>query len=219
MDLTEFWTICATNNIVLDKEQMKRIERYAGELFYWNERVNMVSRKDIDNLLENHILHSLSILKYFKPPYKARCLDAGTGGGLPGIPVAIARPDIHMMLVDSIAKKMKITSMMAKHTGLKHLTWHTGRVENLSEKKELTANFDLILARAVKGICVMIDWTKPLLKSGGNYIFLKGGDLEEEKDEAQKKYNNLSIKEHNIKLPGAPRFEKEKKKILVCSFE
>ncbi|MGB9912782.1 MAG: 16S rRNA (guanine(527)-N(7))-methyltransferase RsmG, partial [Candidatus Kapaibacteriota bacterium] len=119
MELTEFWTILSANGIILEVEQLKQIERFVKELTYWNDKINLISRKDIDNILENHILHSLSILKYVEIPQKANTLDVGTGGGLPGIPLKIARPDINMILIDSIAKKIKITDMLAKHTGLR----------------------------------------------------------------------------------------------------
>ncbi|MFA6571475.1 MAG: RsmG family class I SAM-dependent methyltransferase, partial [Bacteroidota bacterium] len=75
MEFVEFWTICSTNGIIIDKEQLDNFKRYEAELKYWNEKVNLISRKDIEEILEKHILHSLSILKYIEIPDKARCLD------------------------------------------------------------------------------------------------------------------------------------------------
>ena len=146
MDIVEFWTICSANGIVLSKEQIRQIERYRDELVYWNEKVNLISRKDVENVLENHILHSLSVLKYVNLPLKSRCLDLGTGGGLPGIPVSIANPEARMLLVDSIGKKIKITDMLAKHTGNKYIKAMNARVEDLANKKEYNSYFDFVFA-------------------------------------------------------------------------
>ena len=96
----DFWTTCSANDIVLEKEQVDALKRYHDELIYWNAKVNMISRKDEDNVWDRHILHSLAILKYVTIRPKARVLDVGTGGGLPGIPIKIARPDLKMLLVD-----------------------------------------------------------------------------------------------------------------------
>jgi len=152
MDLTEFWTIASGNGIVLDKEQLERIERFAKELVYWNKQVNLISRKDEENVLENHILHSISLLKYLEIPPKSRCLDIGTGGGLPGIPIAIATGNISMLLIDSIAKKIKITNMLAKHTGLRNIEAICMRVENLAQNDKYLEHFDFVFARAVTKI-------------------------------------------------------------------
>jgi 16S rRNA G527 N7-methylase RsmG len=117
--LVDLWTMLSANGIALSKEQMDVLDRYQRDLRYWNERVNMISRKDADNIWDRHIVHSLSLLKYVSLAPKARVLDVGTGGGLPGIPLKIARPDLRVTMVDSIAKKMKMVEMFAKHTELK----------------------------------------------------------------------------------------------------
>ncbi|MBK6760935.1 MAG: class I SAM-dependent methyltransferase [Ignavibacteria bacterium] len=116
MTPVDFWTTCSANNIVIDKAQVDALKRYHDELLYWNKKVNMISRKDEENVWERHILHSLTLMKYVTFPQKARVLDVGTGGGLPGLPIKIARPDLKMLLVDSIRKKTSMTDMFAQHT-------------------------------------------------------------------------------------------------------
>lgn len=219
MDNLKFWTVCASNGIVLTKEKIAMLERYAGELLYWNEKINLISRKDIDNIYERHIMHSLSILKYFEPKPKAKCLDIGTGGGLPGIPIKIAVPDIDMLMIDSIGKKIKMTDMFANHTDLKKIKAMKIRAEELAEQQEFSNYFDVIFSRAVAPTIKLIDWSKKMLKNDGKFVFLKGGDLNDEINEAKDFYKKLSVREIQIQIKGFPWFEDEAKKILICSFD
>lgn len=217
MEITEFWTILSSNNIILDVEQIEQMKRLHKELKYWNSKVNLISRQDEENLLERHIMHSLSMLKYIDIPSKARCLDFGTGGGFPGIPLKIANPDIYMTLCDSIRKKLKIAEIFALHTELRNFNFEYGRVEALTEKKEYKKHFDFIFARAVAKTVVLIDWTLPLLKDKGKFVFYKGGNLEEEINDAKAKYPLLDIQEIQIDFIGFPWFKNEEKKILVIN--
>ncbi len=219
MDLVKFWTICSTNSIVLDLEQIKSIERYANELKYWNSKVNLISRKDEDNIFERHILHSLSISKYFDFPNKAKVLDVGTGGGLPGIPLKIANPHIDLLMVDSISKKIKITQMFAQHTGLRKISAICARAEDLAEFQDYRKKFDFVISRAVAKIELIIGWTAKLIKPSAKIILLKGGNLDEEIDSAKKLLNNIKIDVINIDMMGVPYFKEDNKKIIVCSFE
>lgn len=218
MDGIQFWTISAANGIVLDQYQLKNIERFHTELEKWNEKVNMISRQDVDNIYERHILHSLSIMKYVKFPPKAKILDVGTGGGFPGIPLKIALPEVFMLLVDSITKKIKVTEMLAKHTGLRNIETLNARVESLQDIPKYLRSFDFIVARAVAPLVELVSWTEALLKPKGQIILLKGGDLADEIAEAKKKFQNLIVEEHIIEMTGAEWFSKDKKKVLICRF-
>ena len=218
MDLVKFWTVCSSNSIILENNQIQQFERFENELRYWNEKVNLISRKDEENIFERHILHSLAILKYIDLKPKAKCLDFGTGGGFPGIPLKIARPDLSMLLVDSIKKKGKITEMFAKHTGLKEINFKIARVEELQEEFDKRIEFDYIFARAVGRLEVLVDLSHYLLKKGGKMIFLKGGNLEDEFKKTKERFQYVKIDEINIKLIGADWFEKEEKKIITVSF-
>ncbi|MGA2297605.1 MAG: 16S rRNA (guanine(527)-N(7))-methyltransferase RsmG [FCB group bacterium] len=218
MDFVEFWTICSTNGIVLSKEQLNQIKRYHDELKYWNEKVNLISRQATDEILEKHILHSLSVLKYIDIRPKAWCIDIGTGGGLPGIPIAIAKSEINMLLVDSIAKKMKMTGMFAQHTGLRRLKALHARVENLANDKVHIGSFDFVFARAVGKISTLLGWVKKILKKDGKIILFKGGDITEEINDAKKMFPSLNINEKIISILGADWFEKDEKKIVICTF-
>jgi 16S rRNA (guanine527-N7)-methyltransferase len=219
MELSEFWTICSANAIILDGEMMANIDRFHREIIYWNEKVNLISRQDVQNILEKHILHSLSILKYEKIINKARILDIGTGGGFPGTPIKIARPDVFLTLVDSVSKKLKIAEMLAKHTELRNIEAYSTRVENLQAKPNYLRKFDYIVSRAVAPSVQLISWSLPMLKDNGKYIFLKGGDLQNEYDEVYEYFPNLKHTEQTIELVGFDYFTKEDKKIITFSFD
>jgi 16S rRNA (guanine527-N7)-methyltransferase len=168
----------------------QQLEQYAAlEGLYkeWNTKINVISRKDIDSLYEKHVLHSLSIatLNSFKPGFNI--LDIGTGGGFPGIPLAIFYPEVSFYLADSIGKKIKVVEEVVSALRLKNvITQHT-RVEEIKNRK-----FDFTVSRAVAPLKDLWNWSKPLLRKRsltGNpdepgtlpgLICLKGGDLKEE---------------------------------------
>jgi 16S rRNA (guanine527-N7)-methyltransferase len=154
-----------------------------GDLYgHWNQMINVVSRKDIDSLYERHVLHSLSIAAQFDFPEGAEIVDIGTGGGFPGIPLAIYFPQVKFHLVDSIAKKLKVVDAIASELDLKNLTTQHTRAEELKGRK-----FDFAVSRAVAPLKDLWTWSKPLLRNErkmkeakNGLICLKGGDLTEE---------------------------------------
>jgi 16S rRNA (guanine527-N7)-methyltransferase len=218
MDSVQFWTICAANGIVLEPSQIKSLERYARELHYWNERVNLISRADIEHLYERHFLHSLALLKYVPIAQGARCVDIGTGAGLPGIPIAIARPDLHMLLVEAVAKKARLVALFAAHTGLRHLQVKRARIEELAADPAYRQHFDIALARAVAPLSTLLEWAQPLLKPQGRLVAYKGGDLTRELQQAQSRFPSVQLQVHDIRLRGAPWFEENQKRLVVCQF-
>lgn len=147
---------------------------------YWNERVNVVSRKDIKEIYLHHVLHSLAIAKLitFKPGTSV--LDIGTGGGFPGIPLAILFPEVRFYLVDSVGKKISVVNEVVKGIGLTNVTAEKSRAEELAMK------VDFVVTRAVAPIKDIVQWSAKLIKKGGNndfqngWILLKGGDLTQE---------------------------------------
>ena len=158
-------------------EQFRLLEPLYKE---WNEMINVISRKDIDSLYEKHVLHSLAIAAAFEFPDEAQVADLGTGGGFPGIPLAIFFPKVHFHLVDSIAKKLKVVEAVAAGAGLTNVTVQHARLEDIKNRK-----FDYIVSRAVAPLKDLWRWSKPVLKTKPlqpeapvpGLICLKGGDL------------------------------------------
>ncbi len=169
-------------------------------------------------LWERHIIHSLLILKYVEIPYRSRVLDVGTGGGLPGIPLKIARPDIKITLVDSVAKKLNIASMLAQHTALKDITAVCSRVESLSQSAKYKKYFNVIVSRAVAPIAEIVQWTKDVRTEKATIVLLKGGDLTEEINNARKAHKEMVVTVYAIDAIGLPMFTQDEKKIVTCAF-
>ena len=144
----------------------------------WNEKINVISRKDIDNFYEHHVLHSLAIATQFDFLKGTQIMDLGCGGGFPSIPLAIFFPEVNFLLADSIQKKLKVANEVATAIGLNNVVTRHTRAEDIKDLK-----FDVVLSRAVAPLKDLWFWSKPLLKKGPNtkgLICLKGGDLTQE---------------------------------------
>jgi len=153
----------------------------------WNEKINVISRKDVDSLYLKHVLHSLSIAATFPFVPGMEVIDLGTGGGFPGIPLAIFFPEVKFMLADSIAKKIKVVSGISSVIELKNVELFCGRVESIKSRK-----FDFAVSRAVAPLKDLWSWSKPLLRKErkmedykNGLICLKGGDLTQEIADSQ----------------------------------
>ncbi|MBO9730544.1 MAG: 16S rRNA (guanine(527)-N(7))-methyltransferase RsmG [Chitinophaga sp.] len=163
--------------------QLSQFEALKGLYEEWNEKINVISRKDIESLYERHVLHSLAIaaIADFQPG--TQILDLGTGGGFPGIPLAIFFPEVQFHLVDSIGKKIKVVQGVAEALQLKNVTAAHSRVEDVKNRK-----FDIVVSRAVAPLGDLWRWSKPVLKKSTvpgkqfekGLICLKGGDLAQE---------------------------------------
>lgn len=156
------------------RSQMAQLEELYPE---WNAKINVISRKDIDNLEINHLLHSLGIVKFVKFTSGTRVMDLGTGGGLPGIPLAIYYPEVTFHLVDRIGKKLKVAQDIAERIGLKNVTFQHGDV------KEVKGKFDFVVSRAVMDLAEMVPLVRRFIDGEdrnaipNGLICLKGGDL------------------------------------------
>ena len=158
--------------------QLKQFAALKGLYAEWNEKINVISRKDIDNFYEHHVLHSLAIATQFEFKDGAQIMDLGCGGGFPSIPLAIFFPEVNFLLADSIQKKLKVAGEVATAIGLKNVTTRHTRAEDIKDLK-----FDVVVSRAVAPLKDLWFWSKPLLKKGPNtkgLICLKGGDLTQE---------------------------------------
>jgi len=171
----------------LSSIQIKKIEKLEHLYKEWNTKINVISRKDIDKLFERHILHSLSIAKYTNFKKDTHILDIGTGGGLPGIPLAILFPAVKFHLVDSIGKKINVVNEIKKELDLQNV------VAEHNHSSQLKNNYDFIISRAVTAFPKFVELIKDRIKKTNNnklingIIYLKGGNLDEELKKYKKK--------------------------------
>jgi 16S rRNA (guanine527-N7)-methyltransferase len=173
--------------------QLQQFQQLEAVYKEWNEKINVISRKDIDRLYEKHVLHSLAIAAVFNFQPGTQICDLGTGGGFPGIPLAIFYPEVQFHLTDSINKKLKVVNEVATAIGLKNVTTQHTRTEQIVNRK-----FDFVVSRAVAPLKDLWKWSVPILKAKGQgkpatafdepfyggLICLKGGDLAEEVKES-----------------------------------
>ncbi len=164
----------------LSQKQREQINALYPIYKEWNNRINVISRKDIDNLYLHHVLHSMAIAKFIEFPKNSRVLDVGTGGGFPGIPLAILFPDCSFYLCDSIKKKITVVNEVSSYLGLQNITAEQIRAE------EIKQSFDFVVSRAVTELSQFVNWVwnkielGKIEQSNRGIIYLKGGDLNQE---------------------------------------
>lgn len=179
----------------LSDEAVEQLGKLKALYTEWNAAINVISRKDMDAFDERHVLHSLALVKAMKFAPGSDVLDVGTGGGFPGIPLAIVYPEVNFVLCDSIGKKMKVVRAVVQALGLTNVTVHHGRAEDIK------GQFDFVVSRAVTRMNRFIPWVqgkikKPSINPWPNGILaLKGGDLSEELGEVDFPTERLPISE------------------------
>jgi 16S rRNA (guanine527-N7)-methyltransferase len=176
-----------------------------------NSRINVISRKDMDNFYIHHVLHSLALLKFADFRFIESIIDIGTGGGFPGIPLAIVFPEIEFHLVDSIGKKITVVKAVAESIGLKNVTAEQIRVE------QTNFQYDMAVARAVAPTKELYDWMQQQWTGEPNFALLKGGDLSEELSEVSAVNKRLKIKSHSISSVFDEPFFETKKVVTLKS--
>lgn len=177
----------------LSSEQREQFHQLGPLYKLWNDQINVISRKDIDQLYERHVLHSLAIAKVCAFKDDSSILDIGTGGGFPGIPLAIVYPNVSFHLVDSIGKKIKVVQEVSNALGLKNVSADHERAEKINGK------YDFVVSRAVTRFNSFLPWVKGKFKKEQNHelkngiLYLKGGDLNEELSEVKYPYKIYDI--------------------------
>jgi 16S rRNA (guanine527-N7)-methyltransferase len=229
--------ICRDNGLPLSDDQVNLLRRYVELLREWNAKVNLISRRDEENIWWSHILHSLSILFFVTPGEEMRLLDLGTGGGLPGIPLAILRNDLHITMLDSIRKKTVAVQDMLDKLSLPAARMETGRAEELAAKSGWSGTFDIVVARAVAPLEDLLRWSRPLLRPARGervqhrlaepagrplstplLLALKGGDLAGEIQRAQQRARSAVITSNTLVFPGSEELGLEDKRLVTVEF-
>ncbi|WP_432708060.1 16S rRNA (guanine(527)-N(7))-methyltransferase RsmG [Pedobacter sp.] len=180
----------------LSEKQINQFDQLYSLYSFWNAQINVISRKDIDELYERHILHSLGIAKFISFKKGEKVLDVGTGGGFPGIPLAILFPDTQFHLVDSIGKKIKVVTEVAAALGLTNVKASHLRAE------QVTGKYDFVVSRAVTRLIDFYPWVKGKFNKTSNnaipngILYLKGGELAEEIEESRLKAELYPLKDY-----------------------
>ena len=201
--------------------QLLQLEEFVRVLLAWNTKVNLISRKDEEHIWRNHILHSLSAVLLCELPSHGTYLDIGTGGGLPGLPLAILLPQAEFVLCDSITKKMNAVRNMTEVLGLGNVRCIISRVEELGRENNWRESFDVVLARAVTRLPDLVRWSSPLLLSrpASRLIVWKGGDTTEEETEAHRVPTVREVTITGFERFADPYFFEQGKKIITVRFK
>ncbi|HEX9253059.1 MAG TPA: 16S rRNA (guanine(527)-N(7))-methyltransferase RsmG [Ignavibacteriaceae bacterium] len=215
--LKELQSFCWDNGFNPEPMRNERLAFFAQLVAEKNKTVNLISRKDIDSIIENHIFISAYVTKYL-PEKVTRFLDIGTGGGFPGIPLAIMRPDLRGVLVDSTGKKIDAVKEFLDKLKLSNAVAENARVESPEFIEKYKGSFDLIVSRAVVPIIILFRYSLPLVKDKAFIVTIKGGDLDDEFKKAELKYKSFIKKSTIYELAYKPtnlRNKKGKKLVVI----
>lgn len=234
MDSESFRSALSELGIEADESAAPLCKKYVGLLLEWNRKVNLISRKDESNIWVSHILHSAAILSKIRFPESSKVVDVGTGGGLPGIVIKIMRPDLEVLLLDSVSKKIAAVSEMIPSLGLEEIKAKTGRAEAIAHDKNYAKQYDFVVARSVAPLKDLLKWTYPLLKnrtdkfsakifsdeapheiSSPALISFKGGDLSDELRAIRKENRILHTQVLELSLEKISGGILEEKKLVV----
>jgi 16S rRNA (guanine(527)-N(7))-methyltransferase RsmG len=227
-------TLCMKNGFMLTELQLEQLNQYVNLLIDWNKKINLISRRDEENIWTYHILHCISILFKLKLCDGCRIVDIGTGGGLPGIPIKILRPDISLLCLDATRKKTNAVLQMVDELKMNNISIVWGRAEELGRQSEYMHKFDFAIARAVCQLHELIALSMNFLvkrtqtklyeqASARDFmepnppalIAFKGGDLTKEIDLARRRFPKVEIIPVDLTFEGSEQLIASDKKVLV----
>lgn len=182
---------CEQLGLDLSEEQKRQFDKYLQLLLEWNEKFNLTAIREPDKIVVNHFLDSLSVLQAGLIKDGMSLLDIGTGAGFPAIPLKIAMPTLDITLVDSVNKKVVFLNELIKVLGLKDTIALHGRAEDLARRSDMRQSYDIVVARAVAQLRILLEYTIPFVRAGGFSIYNKGPGVEAELEDSQGAANIL----------------------------
>ena len=210
--------VCLENGLNISDSQWQLLEKWAALLLEVNQKVNLISRKETEFLWEKQILPCLALLIFRKFGLDADVCDFGTGGGLPGMPLAIVRPDLRLTLLDSRHKKIEVVQQMIERLKLSNAQAVLGRGEELGKQRPWRQRFPLLTARAVAPLIDLVRWTADLRKAESVLHIYKGGEIKEEVFALSKKFSGVRVNKSLMVLKGYPKFAENQKYIISLEF-
>ena len=210
--------ICLENGLDISDSQWQLLEKWAALLLEVNQNVNLISRKETEFLWEKQILPCLALLIFRKFSPDADVCDFGTGGGLPGMLLAIVRPDLRLTLLDSRRKKIEVVQQMIDNLKLSNAQTVLGRGEELGKQRPWRQRFPLLTARAVAPLIDLVRWTADLRKVESVLHIYKGGEIKDEVFALSKKVSGVRVNKSLMVLKGYPKFAENQKYIISLEF-
>ncbi len=210
--------ICLENGLDISDSQWQLLEKWAALLLEVNQNVNLISRKETEFLWEKQILSCLALLIFRKFSPDADVCDFGTGGGLPGMLLAIVRPDLRLTLLDSRHKKIEVVKQMIDSLKLSNAQTVLGRGEELGKQRPWRQRFPLLTARAVGPLIDLVRWTADLRKLESVLHIYKGGEIKDEVFALSKKVPGVRVNKSLMVLKGYPKFAENQKYIISLEF-
>ena len=210
--------ICLENGLDISDSQWQLLEKWAALLLEVNQNVNLISRKETEFLWEKQILPCLALLIFRKFSPDADVCDFGTGGGLPGMLLAIVRPDLRLTLLDSRHKKIEVVKQMVDSLKLSNAQTVLGRGEELGKQRPWRQRFPLLTARAVAPLIDLVRWTADLRKVESVLHIYKGGEIKDEVFALSKKVSGVRVNKSLMVLKGYPKFAENQKYIISLEF-
>jgi 16S rRNA (guanine527-N7)-methyltransferase len=233
MNDEELWlyTICKKNNVFITDIQIRCLYSFKTLLLDWNKKINLISRKNEENIWKGHIALSLSML--FKIDFRPgmKILDLGTGGGFPGIPLGILLPDCSLTLLDSTQKKIASVQSMIESLQLKNVKTVWGRAEELNQRIPYHHSFDAVVIRSVSNLSNLLEWGTPFLKqskgknigqgklsiAAPSLITFKGAEIEEEERTAKINFRSIALQSIPLMFSGSEEFDNLDKKLIIAT--
>ncbi len=189
--------------ITISENQQEQIQNFTKLMIEWNENVNLTSILDDEGIAIKHFIDSFTAIPHIK--HNAKIIDVGTGAGFPGIPFAIVRPDVHVVLIDSLDKRVKFLQEVIHVLDLKNIEAYHSRVEDFAQLPKWRESFDIAVARAVANLPVLIEYCLPFVCIGGIFIAMKGSDIWQEIQSSNRSLQIIGgkiAKEEHFLLPG-----------------
>lgn len=202
-------------NIPYNEETIEKYEKYMDGIIEWNKKVNLTSITDRDEFIVKHYIDSIMCVTCEEFRNAKKVIDVGTGGGFPGIPLALAAPDKEFVLMDSLNKRIKIINSLCLEIGIDNVTAIHARAEELAKNKAHRESYDLCVSRAVANLSTLSEYCLPFIKKGGYFLSYKGPDSKQEIQDAKKAINILGGKIRREEIASLEGFELEHKIVYI----